>query len=191
MHAHQYVPTVCVCVCLPAVTGDAVSLLRQRVRSVPVQTGSVPAESVGGHHRAQPVCSELGQVTPNKSTLDTKGAAPHFLINVSPQNCLLTITTFEPRYRAVASWSRVESTGVPKVTLVQIVLIWLLSLVLAVPEAIGFNMVTFEYRNANITTCMLQACSPFMTVSVYSSWTLLCVPAQECVCVCVVVFCVC
>lgn len=83
----------------------------------------------------------------------------------------------------MASWSRVESTGVPKVTMVEIVLIWLLSLVLAVPEAIGFNMVTFEYRNASITTCMLEACSPFMIVSVYSSWTLLCVLAQESVCV--------
>uniref|UniRef100_H3D104 Endothelin-1 receptor n=1 Tax=Tetraodon nigroviridis TaxID=99883 RepID=H3D104_TETNG len=67
------------------------------------------------------------------------------------------------RYRAVASWSRVQGTGIPRVTVVEIVLIWLLSLVLAVPEAIGFNMVTFEYRNATKTTCMLQARSPFMT----------------------------
>lgn len=51
-------------------------------------------------------------------------------------------------------------------TVVEIVLIWLLSLVLAVPEAIGFNMVMFEYRNTSKTTCMLQAHSPFMTVSV-------------------------
>lgn len=72
----------------------------------------------------------------------------------------------------MASWSRVQGTGIPTVTVVEIVLIWLLSLVLAVPEAIGFNMVTFEYRNASKTTCMLQAHSPLMTVSVYSSWTL-------------------
>lgn len=55
-----------VCVCLPAATSDAVALRRQRVRSVPVQTGSLPAESVGRHHRAQPVRSELGQVTQKK-----------------------------------------------------------------------------------------------------------------------------
>ncbi|XP_003978465.2 endothelin receptor type B-like isoform X1 [Takifugu rubripes] len=67
------------------------------------------------------------------------------------------------RYRAVASWSRVQGAGVPMMTVVEIVLIWLLSLVLAMPEAVGFKMVTFEYRNANTTTCMLQADSRFMT----------------------------
>lgn len=69
------------------------------------------------------------------------------------------------------------------VTVVEIVYIWLLSLVLAVPEAIGFTMVTFEYRNTSQTTCMLQAHSAFMTVSVYSSWML----AEQCVCVVVFV----
>lgn len=67
------------------------------------------------------------------------------------------------RYRAVASWSRVQGTGVPTVTAVEIVVIWLLSIVLAVPEAIGFNMVTFDYKNVSITTCMLQPTTPFMT----------------------------
>ncbi|XP_056156233.1 endothelin receptor type B-like [Lampris incognitus] len=66
------------------------------------------------------------------------------------------------RYRAVASWSRVQGTRVPMVTAVEIVLIWLLSVVLAVPEAVGFNLVTFDYRNVTMTTCMLQPCSPFM-----------------------------
>ncbi|XP_034413605.1 endothelin receptor type B-like [Cyclopterus lumpus] len=66
------------------------------------------------------------------------------------------------RYRAVASWSRVQGTGVPTVTAVEIVGIWLLSGVLAVPEAIGFDMVTFEYRNVTMTTCMLQPKTPFM-----------------------------
>lgn len=68
------------------------------------------------------------------------------------------------------------------VTVVEIVHIWLLSLVLAVPEAIGFTMVNFEYRNTSKTTCMLQARSPFMTVSVYSSWTLVCACRTACVC---------
>ncbi|XP_078100380.1 endothelin receptor type B-like isoform X2 [Sander vitreus] len=67
------------------------------------------------------------------------------------------------RYRAVASWSRVQGTGVPTITAVEIVAIWLLSLALAVPEAIGFNMVTFDYRNTTMTTCMLQPKTPFMT----------------------------
>lgn len=66
------------------------------------------------------------------------------------------------RYRAVSSWSRVQGTGVPMVTAVEIVVIWLLSVVLAVPEAVGFNMVDFEYKNITMKTCMLQPTSPFM-----------------------------
>uniref|UniRef100_A0A3Q4BH94 G-protein coupled receptors family 1 profile domain-containing protein n=1 Tax=Mola mola TaxID=94237 RepID=A0A3Q4BH94_MOLML len=67
------------------------------------------------------------------------------------------------RYRAVASWSRVQGTRVPTATAVEIMAIWLLSILLAVPEAIGFNMVTFDHNNVSITTCMLQPRSPFMT----------------------------
>uniref|UniRef100_A0AAV2KSI6 Endothelin-1 receptor n=1 Tax=Knipowitschia caucasica TaxID=637954 RepID=A0AAV2KSI6_KNICA len=66
------------------------------------------------------------------------------------------------RYRAVASWSRVQRTGVPLLTAVEIVVIWLLSVLLAVPEAVGFNMVNFEYRNISMKTCMLQPRGPFM-----------------------------
>lgn len=93
----------------------------------------------------------------------------------------VTATPFEPRYRAVASWSRVQGAGVPLMTVVEIVLIWLLSLVLAMPEAVGFKMVTFEYRNVNTTTCMLQADSRFMTVSVYGAWIRVCVCGHVCV----------
>ncbi|XP_034424769.1 endothelin-1 receptor-like isoform X1 [Hippoglossus hippoglossus] len=66
------------------------------------------------------------------------------------------------RYRAVVSWSRVQGTGVPMVTAVEIVAIWVLSLVLAVPEAVGFNMVNFDYNNVTITTCMLEPRTPFL-----------------------------
>uniref|UniRef100_A0A3Q3IM53 Endothelin-1 receptor n=1 Tax=Monopterus albus TaxID=43700 RepID=A0A3Q3IM53_MONAL len=74
--------------------------------------------------------------------------------------CILSMD----RYRAVASWSRVQGTGVPTVTAVEIVAIWLLSVVLAVPEAVGFNMVTFNYNNVTMSTCMLQPNTPFMTL---------------------------
>ncbi|KAL7374812.1 hypothetical protein ABVT39_007482 [Epinephelus coioides] len=67
------------------------------------------------------------------------------------------------RYRAVASWSRVQGTGVPTVTAMEIVVIWMLSITLAVPEAIGFKMVTSDYKNVTINTCMLQPETPFMT----------------------------
>ncbi|KAA8594667.1 hypothetical protein FQN60_011802 [Etheostoma spectabile] len=66
------------------------------------------------------------------------------------------------RYRAVASWSRVQGVGIPLLTVIEIVSIWVLSLVLAVPEAIGFNMVPFNYRNQSIRTCMLNPKGNFM-----------------------------
>ncbi|XP_049592004.1 endothelin-1 receptor-like isoform X2 [Syngnathus scovelli] len=67
------------------------------------------------------------------------------------------------RYRAVASWSRLPSRGIPTATAVEILAIWLLSAALAAPEAVGFDMVTFEYNNVTMTTCMLRPTSPFMT----------------------------
>lgn len=60
------------------------------------------------------------------------------------------------RYRAVASFSRVQGVGIPLLTAVEIVLIWVLSFILAVPEAIGFNIVKFNYRNMTFHTCMLK-----------------------------------
>lgn len=93
-----------------------------------------------------------------------------FTVSCIQKEYLKINLNLDPRYRAVASWSRVQGTGIPTVTAVEIVVIWLLSMVLAVPEAIGFNMVSFDYRNVTITTCMLQPKTPFMTVSVYSTW---------------------
>ncbi|XP_037621091.1 endothelin receptor type Aa [Sebastes umbrosus] len=66
------------------------------------------------------------------------------------------------RYRAVASWSRVQGVGIPLLTVVEIVSIWLLSFFLAVPEAIGFDMYTFERRNQTYRTCMLVPKTDFM-----------------------------
>ncbi|XP_040001841.1 endothelin receptor type Aa [Xiphias gladius] len=66
------------------------------------------------------------------------------------------------RYRAVASWSRVQGVGIPLFTVIEIVSIWVLSLILAVPEAVGFNIVTFNYRNVTLRTCMLEPKSDFM-----------------------------
>lgn len=68
------------------------------------------------------------------------------------------------RYRAVASWSRVQGVGIPLLTVFEIVSIWVLSLVLAVPEAIGFDIIIFEYRNQTFRTCMLNPKSPAMEV---------------------------
>ncbi|CAG11066.1 unnamed protein product, partial [Tetraodon nigroviridis] len=66
------------------------------------------------------------------------------------------------RYRAVASWSRVQGVGIPMLTVVEIVSIWVLSLFLAVPEAIGFDIIVFNYKNQTMRTCMLNPQSKFM-----------------------------
>lgn len=66
------------------------------------------------------------------------------------------------RYRAVASWSRVQGVGVPLVTVIEILSIWGLSLFLAVPEAVGFDMLTFTYRNETMRTCMLVPKNDFI-----------------------------
>ncbi|XP_051993324.1 endothelin-1 receptor-like [Xyrauchen texanus] len=72
------------------------------------------------------------------------------------------------RYRAVASWSRVQGVGIPLFTAFEIVSIWVLSIILAVPEAVVFNMVTFTYNNQTIHTCMLKPQSGFMMS--YVNW---------------------
>ncbi|XP_069495248.1 endothelin receptor type B [Ambystoma mexicanum] len=66
--------------------------------------------------------------------------------------CALSID----RYRAVASWSRIKGIGVPKWTAVEITLIWVLSVVLAIPEAIGFDMIFMEYRGQELRICLLH-----------------------------------
>lgn len=60
------------------------------------------------------------------------------------------------RYRAVASWSRIKGIGVPKWTAVEIVLIWVVSVVLAIPEAVGFDMITTDYKGSYLRICLLH-----------------------------------
>ncbi|KAM5288976.1 endothelin receptor type B [Ctenodactylus gundi] len=77
--------------------------------------------------------------------------------------CALSID----RYRAVASWSRIKGIGVPKWTAVEIALIWVVSVVLAVPEAIGFDMITMDIKEGQerrVRICMLHPVqkTPFM-----------------------------
>ncbi|XP_054680196.1 endothelin-1 receptor isoform X2 [Grus americana] len=66
------------------------------------------------------------------------------------------------RYRAVASWSRVQGIGIPMITAIEIFSIWLLSFILAIPEAIGFAVVPFRYKDEGYVTCMLNATNSFM-----------------------------
>lgn len=69
------------------------------------------------------------------------------------------------RYRAVASWSRVQGIGIPMITAIEIFSIWLLSFILAIPEAIGFAVVRFRYKDEDYVTCMLNPTNDFMLVS--------------------------
>lgn len=66
--------------------------------------------------------------------------------------CALSID----RYRAVASWSRIKRIGVPKWMAIEIALIWIISIVLAVPEAIAFDMITMDYKGEQLRICLLH-----------------------------------
>uniref|UniRef100_A0A3B5LPW3 Endothelin receptor type A n=1 Tax=Xiphophorus couchianus TaxID=32473 RepID=A0A3B5LPW3_9TELE len=74
------------------------------------------------------------------------------------------------RYRAVVSWSRIQCNGIPKETVVQIAVIWILSALLAVPEAISFNLHRFSINsNMTITTCLVRPENSFLKVSLVIS----------------------
>ncbi|KAA0722275.1 Endothelin receptor type B [Triplophysa tibetana] len=66
--------------------------------------------------------------------------------------CALSID----RYRAVTSWNRIKGIGVPKCTAIEIMFIWVLSVVLAVPETIAFDIITMDYKGENLKICLLH-----------------------------------
>lgn len=78
----------------------------------------------------------------------------------------MSCLSFYFRYRAVASWSRVQGIGIPLITAIEIFSIWILSFILAIPEAIGFVMITFKYKDEQHITCMLNATNKFMMVCI-------------------------
>lgn len=92
------------------------------------------------------------------------------------------------RYRAVVSWSRIQCNGIPKETVVQIAVIWILSALLAVPEAISFNLHHFSINsNITITTCLVRPENSFLKVSlvcVYRLELTVCVYVSGYSCVC-------
>ncbi|XP_078068459.1 endothelin receptor type Aa [Mustelus asterias] len=59
------------------------------------------------------------------------------------------------RYRAVVSWSRVQGIGVPLLTALEIISIWILSIILAIPEAIAFDIENIQYGEQNLSVCLL------------------------------------
>ncbi|KAJ8254886.1 hypothetical protein GJAV_G00198460 [Gymnothorax javanicus] len=74
--------------------------------------------------------------------------------------CALSID----RYRAVTSWSRVKGMGIPLWKTVEVILIWLVAVVLAVPEALAFDMMEMVYRGSKLRICLLhpEQSTPFL-----------------------------
>ncbi|KAK2849447.1 hypothetical protein Q5P01_009281 [Channa striata] len=66
--------------------------------------------------------------------------------------CALSID----RYHAVTSWSRVKGMGIPLWKAVEVTLIWLVAVVLAVPEALAFDMLELPYRGSKLQVCLLH-----------------------------------
>ncbi|KAG8586265.1 hypothetical protein GDO81_005317 [Engystomops pustulosus] len=64
--------------------------------------------------------------------------------------CALSID----RYRAVASWNHIGGNNSTKWTIFVITLIWMISVILAIPEAIGFNVINLNGQN--MKTCMFD-----------------------------------
>lgn len=66
--------------------------------------------------------------------------------------CALSID----RYHAVTSWSRVKGMGIPLWKAVEVTLIWLVAVVLAIPEALAFDMLEMPYRGNKLRICLLH-----------------------------------
>ncbi|NWW13813.1 EDNRB protein, partial [Oreocharis arfaki] len=57
----------------------------------------------------------------------------------------------------LASWSRIQGIGIPMWKAVEVLLIWAVAIVLAVPEAIAFDMVELSYWEQHLWVCMLAS----------------------------------
>ncbi|KAK6299421.1 endothelin receptor type B [Coregonus clupeaformis] len=66
--------------------------------------------------------------------------------------CALSID----RYHAVTSWSRVKGIGIPLWKALQVTFIWLVAVLLAVPEAVAFDMMEMPYRGSKLRVCLLH-----------------------------------
>uniref|UniRef100_A0A8C2ZUW2 Endothelin receptor type B n=1 Tax=Cyclopterus lumpus TaxID=8103 RepID=A0A8C2ZUW2_CYCLU len=68
------------------------------------------------------------------------------------------------RYRAVVSWNRIKGIRVPVWTAIEISLIWVISILLALPEVVGFDMITMDYKDKHLRICLLHPIqtTPFM-----------------------------
>ncbi|KAM4609075.1 endothelin receptor type B-like [Polymixia lowei] len=73
------------------------------------------------------------------------------------------------RYRAVASWNRIKGIGVSVWTAIEITLIWVVSTMLAVPEVVGFDMITMDYKGKQLRICLLHPMQTTRVMQFYKS----------------------
>ncbi|XP_072300687.1 endothelin receptor type B [Eucyclogobius newberryi] len=73
------------------------------------------------------------------------------------------------RYRAVVSWNRIKGLGVSAWTAVEIALIWVVSLILAVPEVVGFDLITMDYKGRHLRICLLHPMQSSQFMQLYKS----------------------
>uniref|UniRef100_A0A673K6P1 Endothelin receptor type B n=1 Tax=Sinocyclocheilus rhinocerous TaxID=307959 RepID=A0A673K6P1_9TELE len=74
--------------------------------------------------------------------------------------CTLSID----RYRVVASRNRIKGLGFPKCTAIKLSLIWTISTLLAVLEAIAVDLIVMDHRGEHLRICLLHPVqsTPFM-----------------------------
>ncbi|XP_070832305.1 endothelin receptor type B-like [Chaetodon trifascialis] len=73
------------------------------------------------------------------------------------------------RYRAVVSWNRIKGIGVSAWTAIEITLIWVISILLAVPEVVGFDMITMDYKDKHLRICLLHPMQTAQFMQFYKS----------------------
>uniref|UniRef100_A0AAY4DP31 Endothelin receptor type B n=1 Tax=Denticeps clupeoides TaxID=299321 RepID=A0AAY4DP31_9TELE len=89
--------------------------------------------------------------------------------------CALSID----RYRVVASRNHIKGLGVSKNTAAKLALIWAVSIFLAVPEAVAFDMITMEYKGEHLRICLLHPVQStrFMQVLEHLQMSNICITA--------------
>lgn len=72
-------------------------------------------------------------------------------------------------YHAVTSWSRVKGMGIPLWKAAEVTLIWLVAVMLAVPEALAYDMREIQYGGNKLRVCMIHAEQTASFIKVKSS----------------------
>uniref|UniRef100_A0A3Q0SH39 Endothelin receptor type B n=1 Tax=Amphilophus citrinellus TaxID=61819 RepID=A0A3Q0SH39_AMPCI len=73
------------------------------------------------------------------------------------------------RYRAVVSWNQIKDIWVSLWTATEIGLIWVISILLAVPEVVGFDMITMDYKEKRLTICLLHPMQTTKFMQIYKA----------------------